>query len=159
MGDDRRGGGNGAVVAIVVVLGIIMLMGLVLVVGAGMFFFAFEARSVPLSAPAAVPTTSTMPAPVEEMKTADLLEAALEPSPAPAPPLMRIVIKAGEKIEFGGGSGTLADFQARLAEIKERTPNQEIRIHFDSGAEQQSEFIRAVKQALAEAEINYTVEE
>lgn len=82
MGDERRGGGNGAVVAIVVVLGIIMLMGLVLVVGAGMFFFAFEARSAPMAAPL---PTATMSLPVEEVKDSGTVDAVPDSPPLEDP--------------------------------------------------------------------------
>lgn len=82
MGDDRRGGGNGAVVAIVVALGVIMLMGVVLVVGAGMFFFAFEAQSVPMNLP---PPTATMSSPVEEVKLPEAVDAVPDSPPSEAP--------------------------------------------------------------------------
>jgi hypothetical protein len=83
MGDERRGGGNGAVVAIVVVLGIIMLIGVVLVVGAGMFFFAFEAQSAPMVAPL---PTATMSLPVEEVKALGAVDPVPDSPPAEDPP-------------------------------------------------------------------------
>ena len=86
MGDERRNDGSGAVVAIVLVLGILLLVGVVVVLGAGAFFFVAHDMPAPpqpvMIAP--TPTLVAPPAPVAaDLEPATSLE---EVAPAPVAP-------------------------------------------------------------------------
>lgn len=66
MGDERRNEGSGAVVAIVLILGILFLLGLIVVVGGAMVFVAvpgdMNIQMPPASTVAPVPTDLAEPA-------------------------------------------------------------------------------------------------
>lgn len=71
MSDEQRNGGSGAVVAIVLVLGILFLLGLVVVVGGAMFFVAVPGN-MNIQMPPVSTTVAPVPTDVAEPAAVDL---------------------------------------------------------------------------------------
>jgi hypothetical protein len=137
MNDERGREGNGAVVAIVVVLGILCLLGVVVIVfGAGLFWV----RSAPMAMP---PPTVATPAPVSQ------LSAVSADSSAKGGGELQIEVNAGDQILVNGELKTVEELMQTFKEIKNgNSLFTEIKIKFaDSSDAKMQEVFALLKEA------------
>jgi hypothetical protein len=84
MGDERRNEGNGAVVAIVLILGIVALLGVVVVVGGALLFVAESAPVQIQTPPVSTTVAPAQPVPSEPDPDLENVGTQIEKTDAPS---------------------------------------------------------------------------
>jgi hypothetical protein len=158
MSDERSRDGNGAVVAIVVVLGIVVFLGLMIVFLGG---FVFWSRSSPVMvAPPAAVATTVAPAPqqvpdddLSAASTGEVKSPQTDSLPADS---LNVEVDDADQILIGGKATSLADLQVVFKDIKNgNSPFTKINIKFAGSSDSKT---KEVALALKEACILYTVD-
>lgn len=113
MGDDRRNEGSGAVVAIVLILGIAVLLGILVVVGGAFFFLARTSDMQVMTTTAMPPPTASASAPADPIaEPGDFAPAEVDGGGT------SVVDRANELEVHADGTITLSGLQLPLEDLK-----------------------------------------
>jgi biopolymer transport protein ExbD len=158
MGDDRQNSGNGAVVAVVLVLGILVLGGLVLVVGGAMLFWVRSAdvqvatmAFPPPVATSAVPTVQASPITPIGVDSPD------DAVPANGEAITAIAVSISEEgdILLGGRKVNFDELKARLVEHQANSPNPRVELNILAQPQDVEAVTKSVTELLSELKLPY----
>jgi hypothetical protein len=130
MGDDRRNEGSGAVVAIVLTLGIVVLLGILIVVGGAFFFVARTSDVQVMTTTAMPPPTASASAPADPIaEPGDLAPVELDGGgTSVVDHSNELEVNADGSITLSGIQLPIEDLKTKLAKMKEANESLQVKL-------------------------------